>query len=244
MKRLVMIGLGGNSFGPLQVGLWLSHRYPDATLVLVDGKEYRPSQRDHEFFLRMGPKTHVQALLLHSAYPKLTVVPIQQFVDRTTTDQTIGASDVVQEGDYVIAVVDNHETRKLLAEHATTLPNITLIVGGIDGNDVGVWVYLRRNNHELTPSPLQRYPDIANASTVLPQEMFLREGCLEEGLTTKSEDRPNYFALLTTTTLTLNALWLALDLDATGRIALFPYVDTWLNVQTATATPNQRKEHS
>ena len=40
--------------------------------------------------------------------------------------------------------------------------------------------------------------------------------------------------------LTLNALWLAIELDNQGRIATFPYIDTWLNVETATATPTRK----
>jgi hypothetical protein len=71
--------------------------------------------------------------------------------------------------------------------------------------------------------------------------MFDRTGCIEEGLQTtdKPEPRPNYFALLSTTMLTLNALWLAMELDDQRRTNEFPYVDTWLNVRTATANPNQ-----
>lgn len=244
MTRIVFIGLGGNSWGPLLAGLSLRHHHPDAILVLVDGKEYHAGHEDHEFFLRMGPKPVVQAHLLHAAYPDLVTMPVCDFLDRQTTEQTINIAEVIVDGDYVVLVVDNHETRRLVAEHAMTLPNITLISGAIDGTSVGMWVHLRRQGRDITPSPLQRYPDIATAPSTLPTEMFRRTGCLEEGIapTTPAAERPNYFALLTTTTLTLNALWLALNLDARGRINEFPYVDTWCNIQTATATPNQVQE--
>lgn len=244
MTRIVFVGLGGNSWGPLLAGLYLRQQHPDATLVLVDGKEYHAGHEDHEFFLRTGPKPVVQANLLHSTYPDLVSMPVCALLDRHTTEQTINIAGVILDGDYVVMVVDNHETRRLVAEHAMTLPNITLISGAIDGISVGIWVHVRRDGHNLTPPPLQRYPDIARAPRALPDEMFRRTGCLEEATAprTPQEERPNYFALLTTTTLTLNALWLALDLDARGRITEFPYVDTWCNIQTATATPNQVQE--
>jgi len=239
MKRFVFLGLGGNSFGPLLLGRHLQNAHPDATIILVDGKEYHEGHVDHEFFLRTGPKPIVQARLLHAAYPNLTTMPICAFLDRnTTTDGTINISNVIIDGDYVIMVVDNHETRRLVAEHADTLTNITLISGAIDGNHVGVWVHLRRAGTNITTPPLTRYPDIAKAPNHLPVDMLHRTSCLEPQQTTR-EERPNYFALLTNTTLTLNALWLALTLDEQGRIHDFPYVDTWCNVQTMTATPNK-----
>jgi hypothetical protein len=242
VKRITFLGLGGNSWGPLLAGLYFQHAHPDAQLLLVDGKEYRHGHEDHEFFLRTGPKPLVQAALLHSAYPSLVTIPVCEFLDRETTARTIEIADVVCDGDYVVMVVDNHETRRLVADHAMTLPNVTLISGAIDGTRVGIWVHLRRGGRDLMPSPLVRYPDIASAPTGLPGEMFRRTGCLEEGLahTEPQEERPNYFALLTTTALTLNALWLAIELDAKGRIETFPYVDTWLNVRTATATSNNK----
>ena len=238
--RIVFIGLGGNSFGPLLLALYLANKHPNAELVLVDGKTYKASHGDHEFFLRPGPKAHVQAQLVTSAYPRLKVTPVLRFIDRTTTDHTISTKDLLHEGDYIVLVVDNHETRKLIAEHASTMTNSTLISGAIDGDDVGIWIALRRNANDLTPTPLQRYADIANAPNTLPAEMFQRTGCIEEGLTTTDEERPNYFALLSTTMLTLNALWQAIELDHEGRITEFPYVDTWLNVRTAAATPNNK----
>lgn len=241
MKRIIFLGVGGNSHGPYLAGMFVVNRYPDAQLLIVDGKEYKKGHEDHEFFLRPGPKPHVQALLLHSAYPALTVVPVCKFVDRTTTEHTIAVHDLLQDGDYVVMVVDNHETRRLVAQHATTLRNITLISGAIDGNDVGIWLYLRRDGHDLTTSPLDRYPDIARANDKLPDEMFRRPGCLETGLTHQhSAERPNYFALLTTTTLTLNALWHIMILDETGRTHEFPYVDVWHDVATATSTTTRR----
>jgi len=240
-KRLVFVGLGGNSFGPLAIGLHLAHKHPDLEVVLVDGKSYKPTHADHEFFLRPGPKAHVQALLLNNAYPNLHVVPVTTFVDRTTSDNAIAINELLNEGDYIILVVDNHETRRLVTEHVMTMQDATLISGAVDGDDVGIWVHLRRQGRDLMTPPLTRYPDIKAAHEQLPSAMFDRTGCIEEGLQTtdKPEPRPNYFALLSTTMLTLNALWLAMELDDQRRTNEFPYVDTWLNVRTATANPNQ-----
>lgn len=241
MTRIDFIGLGGNSFAPLQFGLYASNALADAAFVLVDGKEYRPGHEDHEFFLRHGPKVVVQAGMLHSAYPSLSIIPIPLFVDRDTTERTVAITEVVQDGDAVVLSVDNHETRRLVTEHAMTLPNVTLISGAIDGEQVHVWVYLRRNGTELTPSPLHRYPELASASTALPAAMLHRTGCLEAAVQKPAEERPNYFALLSMSALMLSALWHMLTLDANGRIEEFPYVDTWLNVATATATPNHKE---
>ena len=241
-RRIVYIGLGGNSYGPLTFALYAANCAKDIIFVLVDGKEYRPSQADHEFFVKHGPKPIVQALLLANTYPSITTIPITKFVDRTTSTHTISAADLVKDGDYVITFVDNHETRRLLAEHAQTLDNITLISGAIDGNDVHIWIHLRRDGENLTRPPLQRYPDINVAPDQLPASMFQRTGCLEEAAKAASEERPNYFALVTASIMTLNALSLVLTLDATGSTNNFPYEESWFNVHNARAVPTRKEQ--
>jgi hypothetical protein len=239
-NNITWIGLGGTSHGPLTLALHIANKHPDITFVLVDGKDYRPSQADHEFFLKNGPKPIVQALLLESTYPTIKTIPIKKFVARTTTNRTISAHDLIKDGDYVLLGVDNHETRRLISDHAQTLKDTTIISGAIDGDDVHVWVHLRRNGTDITRPPLQRYPDINAAPKELPQGMLRRAGCLET-TTTDDEGRPNYFALITATTLMLNALSLILTLDATGQANEFPYDDAWFNVRNATAATTRKE---
>ena len=235
------IGLGGASHSPLLFGLYAANIHKALSYVLIDGKNYRPSQADHEFFLKQGPKAAVQALLLHSTYPTIQTTPITKFIATNTTDHTIAVEELVNEWDYVMLFVDNHETRHLIATHAQTLENVTIISGAIDADDVHVWVHIRRQGKDLTRPPLDRFPDINAAPTDLPESMLRRSGCLEEATTTAGEERPNYFALLTAGNLTINALSQLLTLDESGRANDFPYEETWFNVRTATAVPTRKE---
>lgn len=82
----------------------------------------------------------------------------------------------------VLLCVDNHATRKLVADHARGLDDIVLVSGGNDGigpDGAGVvrhgtagnvQVFLRRGGRDLTPAITDHHPEIADPRDRRPDE--------------------------------------------------------------------------
>jgi molybdopterin/thiamine biosynthesis adenylyltransferase len=75
----------------------------------------------------------------------------------------VGAVDidrVVQERDIVLICADNMTVRRIVAEHAETLSNVTVINGGNEQHSGSVQVHIRRDGTNLTPPITYHSPEI------------------------------------------------------------------------------------
>jgi molybdopterin/thiamine biosynthesis adenylyltransferase len=153
-------------------------------LVLIDGDQFELGNASRMLFSRQGNKAAVTRddLLDHFADSNLTLVAIEEFV------KPENLSRLFQNGDIIIASVDNHATRKLLSDFcARELHDVVLISGGNDGvgKDAsgklrhGTYgscqVQIRRAGHDLTPSLAKYHPEIANPADRLPTNKHCTE---------------------------------------------------------------------
>lgn len=171
-ETAVIIGLGGIGGALARTLAWyLDFHEPGSRLILVDGKAFEPRKADRQQFHRLGNKARVLADELREEFERLYIQAVPQFV---TADNV---AQLIQSGAAVFLAPDNHETRRLVAEHAARLSDILLIAGGNEGLDDGgdgvtgtVLVHLRRGGQDLTAPITEYHPEIAEAAGPLPND--------------------------------------------------------------------------
>lgn len=175
MLRAVVIGAGG-------IGSWLteglvrqmafSRFRGNCALVLVDGDDYEPSNRARQGFTQMGNKANVKAEELAPMFPEVFVVPVPRWIVESYPEDYDASSeeaeyttcaDLLQDGDVVFCVVDNHATRKIVFEAAKAFDNIDCYTGGNDDAFEGsIYHYRRRDGVEVTEHPFEFHPELIN----------------------------------------------------------------------------------
>jgi molybdopterin/thiamine biosynthesis adenylyltransferase len=180
IKKLKLIGAGG-------IGCYLIDglaRYAsyksDSTceITIIDGDAYEEKNRERQKFTKCQNKAAEMVALNKEAFPKVHFRAHQEYV---TEDNVIS---LIREGDYVLLCVDNHATRKLVSERCSELDNVTLISGGNDYTDGNVIVYIRKDGSDVTKSPIDLYPSIANPKDKNPGEVSQldRQSCQEQAI--------------------------------------------------------------
>ena len=209
VRSIKLIGLGGVGGIVARYGAaFLAGVEADTRLVLIDGDEFEPRNAERMLFSSCGNKAVVvrDDLLPFVAESSLTLVAVEEFVAPGNLDRLLG------EGDLVLLAVDNHATRKLVADRCQELDDSCLISGGNDGvgEDVSghpqrgtsgnVQIQIRCEGRDLTP-PLHAYhPEIAKPADVPP----FAESCTEALLHVPQI----LFANLLTASAMLNAFYL------------------------------------
>ena len=189
-KRFVLIGAGG-------IGNWLAAgvvrllewKYPGSGLIIVDGDNYEPKNKERQEFSKIGNKASVKALELSPHFPKTTIIPVPKWVvsdDHTgVADENspkITASELIREDDIVLAVVDNFAARKIIFDAASKLNNIDVFTGGNDDALFGsVYHYQKRNGVEITAHPAEFHPEYHNPPDKNPGELSCQERSEIEG---------------------------------------------------------------
>lgn len=184
-KKLKVLGLGG--IGGLLAGniaRYVGHNDTYRSggvsttvcdMVLVDGDkfEHRNSARQH--FEEVANKAEEKARILRKNHPRVFFRPVPEYV----TENNIIMN--VREGDVVFLCVDNHTTRRLVAERCEELDNVVLISGGNDEVDGNVQIHVREDGVDITPSILKYHPEIRAAEGDNPGETDVeREGCEQQ----------------------------------------------------------------
>lgn len=188
-KRIVLVGAGG-------VGTWLAEgvvrmlewKYPGSALIIVDGDNYEEKNLERQSFASMGNKASVKALELSQKFVNTLIIPIPKWVvsnDHRETDEEsnkIKASDLITEGDIVLAVVDNFAARKIIFDAAANINNIDVFTGGNDDNLFGsIYHYQRRDGKDITSHPVETHPEYHNPPDRNPGEMSCQERAEVEG---------------------------------------------------------------
>lgn len=189
VKRVVLVGAGG-------IGTWLSEgvvrllewKFPGSALLIVDGDTFEQKNLERQSFTQMGNKASVKALELTEKFHQTLVIPVPKWVvsdNHPPTDEEsnkIRATDLITEGDIVLAVVDNFAARKILFDAASKLDNIDVFTGGNDDALFGsIYHYQRRNGIDITDHPVETHPEYQNPPDRNPGEMSCQERAEVEG---------------------------------------------------------------
>lgn len=202
-----VIGLGGvGSIVARYAAVFLASLGRNATLTLIDGDSFEPSNASRMLFGACGNKAKVvrEELLPRFKDSFLTLLAVEEYV----TEEN--AARIIQENDIVMLCVDNHSTRKLVDNICVCVrKNVCLISGGNDGIDNGkrgtygnVQVYVLDKDVSITPSLSKYHPEISNPKDKHPGD----KNCTE--LVTSVPQI--LFANLAVASAMCNALWLYL----------------------------------
>lgn len=189
-KRFVLVGAGG-------IGNWLAAglvrllewKFPNSALIIVDGDNYEEKNKERQEFIKLGNKAVVKAMELIPNFPNTTIIPIPKWVVSDSfegvTDEDspkITASQLLQEGDVVFAVVDNFAARKILFDTASAMSNIDVFTGGNDDDLFGsIYHYQKRNGVEITSHPAEFHPEYHNPPDKNPGELSCQDRAKIEG---------------------------------------------------------------
>jgi molybdopterin/thiamine biosynthesis adenylyltransferase len=229
LRRIALIGLGGIGSWVLQ-GLAPFLNFSDQTwsLILIDGDEYEEKNRSRQCFDELGAKAEVQAGWVARRFPGLAVQPVTQYLSDDGAEDTFPVANAIRSGDIVFSCLDNHRTRKMVADHCTALRDVVLISGGNEYTDGNVQVFVRRQGQDMTCRPDKYHPELAQPGDRAPYEMSCEE------LAASSPQL--IFANLTAACLMLNAFY-AIEQRQADWQKPEVYFDTVANA----ATPRVRR---
>lgn len=189
-KRFVLVGAGG-------IGTWLAAglvrllewKYPGSALIIVDGDNYEPKNKERQDFTKIGNKAVVKAHELTPQFTNTMIIPIPKWVvaddfSGVTDEESpkITASQLISENDIVFAVVDNFAARKIIFDAASKLQNIDVFTGGNDDELFGsIYHYQKRDGIEITEHPVNFHPEYDNPPDKNPGELSCQERSEIEG---------------------------------------------------------------
>lgn len=190
-KRFIVIGAGG-------IGTWLTAglvrllewKFPGSALIIVDGDNYEQKNKERQEFTKIGNKAVVKAHELTPQFPNTTIIPIPKWVvsenfGGITIEEDapkIKASDLINEGDIVFAVVDNFAARKIIFDSASRLNNVDVFTGGNDDGLFGsVYHYQKRDGRQITEHPVAFHPEYENPPDKNPGELSCQQRSEIEG---------------------------------------------------------------
>lgn len=190
-KIIKIIGLGANF--PLRdfMGFWISRLAPDFYLELIDGGTYKPRHVDHELFTELGKKVTVSKKILQRNFPNLkNIGAIPFYIGEKRSKDFKLAGDLIHDGDIIFLCVDNDLTKKIILKQCRWLKNVVIVIGGVDGVDVHILIYIKIRGVEITPNPISYDPFIMNPNDQLPAGSD-NEECLDEA----AKQKPNIFSI-------------------------------------------------
>ena len=187
LQNIKLVGLGGvGGIVARYLCLYLASANHPTCLTLVDGDSFEAGNASRAFFSCFGNKAAVvrDDLLESLADLPLTLAAVEEYVCPENLDRLIG------EGDCVLLCVDNHATRKLVAEHCDKLDDVCLISGGNDGVGAdasgklqrgtygNVQIHLRRGGRNASPALTTHHPEIESPKDALPTDVSCTEAML------------------------------------------------------------------
>lgn len=188
VSSVKIVGLGGTGGIVARYGVaYLAAAGHPARVVLIDGDEFEVRNAERMLFSSCGNKAAVvrHDLLDFVEDTHVTLSAVEEYVTPENLDR------LIREGDVVLLAVDNHATRKLVADHCRErLADVCLISGGNDGvgdDNSGraqrgtygnVQIHRRRDGCDVSP-PLSAYhPEIETPQDVLPDDVSCSEALI------------------------------------------------------------------
>ncbi|MHC4948424.1 MAG: ThiF family adenylyltransferase [Planctomycetota bacterium] len=211
-------GLGGiGQVVAVYLARFLASRGRPARLVLIDGDRYEQGNETRMFFDACGNKAQVmhERLRRDCDGTPVTIVAVPEYLRPDNLDRLVPSGP----GESLLLCVDNHATRKLVAEHVHGLDDTCVISGGNDGvgpDSTGavragvagnVQAFVRRGGRVAGPSLTKYHPEIDRPADRRPDDA----GCLEQAASTPQI----LFANLTAAAVMLDAWY---TLWAGGRL--------------------------
>lgn len=197
--RMIVCGGGG-------IGSWLAEELvrmlefqrPGSMLVIVDGDNYEPKNKERQNLSGAGNKAEILAGKLQPEFDSTYVIPIPQWIvgedavvdenpedleaDGSKPAGKIKATELIADGDVIYAVVDNFKCRKDIVDAAAKLDNVDVFLAGNDDALFGtVYHYRRRDGQDITEHPAERMDEIRNPPDRNPGEMSCAERAALEG---------------------------------------------------------------
>ena len=197
-----IVGLGGIG-QPVAIYLarFLANLRQQVRMVLIDGDAYEPDNAGRmevpEVYRNKADAMQAQLARRHGG-STLGVLAVPEYLTPHNIDRLIPSGP----GESVLVCVDNHASRKLVAEHARSLRDVVIVSGGNEGVGAdsrgierhglagNVQVYVRRDGANETVDPLKYHPEIANPPDQRPDEV----GCAELAVSTPQIMFTNLFA--------------------------------------------------
>lgn len=188
-RRMIVVGAGGIG-GWLVEGLarMLEYKDPGSMLIIVDGDNFEPKNKERQAFQEMGNKAVVRASELAKQFPQTFIVPIGKWVveeapnEEEPDNPKISAKGLLQDGDIIYSVVDNFACRKLLFDTARQFDNIDVFTGGNDDQLYGsIYHYQRRDGQDVTDNPVDTKPELADPQDRNPGMLSCQERAELEG---------------------------------------------------------------
>ena len=183
-----VVGCGGVGGITARYGaMFLASLGVPCRMLLIDGDRFEPSNSTRMFFTRHGNKAEVvrSDLIDRFAQSSLTLIAITEYITADNIARVLGTGSP---RDIILLAVDNHATRKLVADHCQTLRDVCLISAGNDGvgpDSSGKFregtfgscqIYVRRDGADLSPPLARFHPEIAHPADRLPTD----QGCTEQ----------------------------------------------------------------
>lgn len=228
-RRIVIVGLGGIGSWVVQALCpYLQFGTDNWILVLVDGDEYEEKNRTRQAFDELGAKAEVQAGWVARKFNRLRVQPITQYISDDGSENTAPVNSAIRSGDLVFSCLDNHRSRKMIADHCSNLRDVTLISGGNEYTDGNVQVFVRRQGQDKTCRLEKYHPEFITPNDKAPYEMSCEE------LAASSPQL--IFTNLTAATLMLNAFYAIEQKQADWQKS-----EVYFDIVANAATPRTRK---
>jgi molybdopterin/thiamine biosynthesis adenylyltransferase len=170
MLEIKAIGIGGIGCALLPfLCRYLQYAGEPARLTLIDGDRFERRNAPRQAFSHLGNKAEVKSRELAREFEALAFRAVPEYV----TDDN--AARLLNAGDIVFLMVDNHASRNLVSRHVSSLADLSLISGGNDEEDGNVQIYVRRGGRDLTPSLARYHPEIAHPQDRHPATLSCEE---------------------------------------------------------------------
>jgi len=174
IMRVVIVGVGGvGTRIARELPMYMSRKHAGSEVVLIDGDRFEAKNMDRQDF---NPKTGLGvnkaiewAEELTPKYPELAVSAFAEYVTEDNVAQFI------TDGSVVFCCVDNHASRKLLSDHASTLRDTILVSGGNDYYDGNIQMHVRRDGKDATAPITHLHPEIDMPADKNPAHMSCEE---------------------------------------------------------------------
>lgn len=175
------------------------YRRPGSIITLVDGDRFEEKNKERQNFKEMGNKAVVKAAELTEMFEETIFIPLPCWIveemdeavedpDSEVEDEDrpslthIQASDLMQDGLVIFAVVDNFKCRAILVNAAKELDNVDVFLGGNDDKMYGTtYHYQRRDGKDVTADPMHWQPELVDPPDRNPGEMSCEERARIDG---------------------------------------------------------------
>jgi molybdopterin/thiamine biosynthesis adenylyltransferase len=149
---------------------YLNDLTEDINMTLIDGDSYEEKNHTRQLFQGIGNKAKIKEMELYRTYSnKINYSSIPLFVN------PLNVNSIINDNDIVFLSVDNHMTRKVVADRCKQLDNIVLISGGNELVDGNVQIHVRKDGKDITPSIDKFHPEIQTPGDKSPEDMSCDE---------------------------------------------------------------------